>query len=119
MSNERHEFEQVKAIAHLRGGGTVDIALPLSEVSLDGYTDTLWREDANGVMLNMEHIQAITFAPVEKRLVALVDTSGDRWILGEYGQFRMVGKTTAIVYSTPWERRQIEEAYGPVTEEWR
>jgi hypothetical protein len=49
----------MKHVAILRNGGTVDITLPLK--AAPAYFDPgKWRVDQNGVLLNLEHVAAIT-----------------------------------------------------------
>lgn len=52
----------MKHVAILRGGGRVDITLPLK--AAPAYFDpSMWRVDQNGVLLNLEHLAAIVGAP--------------------------------------------------------
>ncbi len=64
----------MKHVAILRSGGQVEITLPLKPTSgMAGLAEHHradpaawpWREDQNGVLINLDHVAAIVGAPVE------------------------------------------------------
>lgn len=111
MTDMRH-------IAKLSTGGEVEIVLPLHSTKSMGYPES-WRMDSVGVLINLAQVVSISGAPTEgsragKKLVALIDVEGDRWITQPGERWSVDGQP-----ALPWRTRAgVERGYGPVREVW-